>query len=207
MFFLVYDGQTTQIPELKKTFRNRIHEIQEKQKLTENNIEVRTNHSEQSELAKYYLDPHFQIIHMFLTIKKFAQEPALIAKELNMSEKSLSSYLEYLSRLKIIEYRQQQWIVKQDNLHLSKSSDLYKAYRSLMRIKALEQMDRAEEDDFYSFSVIFSTDPATQAKIKDEFLQFLKRTKALAALGKDESVYQINFDLLNWTRSEKSNGQ
>lgn len=198
--FLTYDYQTTQISELKKKLLSEIDSIQNIQKLTESNISVETQNLNPEDLSRYYLDPYFSVIHMFLTIKKFSKEIHLIAQSIGISQDALLTYIEHLNRMKLIEYKKDQWIVLKDNLHLSKTSSLYKAYRSLMRLKSIEQMEHLTEEEFYSFSVVFSSDPEVRKKIKDEFLNFLKKTQNLVSQGKEQSVYQMNFDLFNWER-------
>ena len=90
-------------------------------------------------------------------------------------------------------------VVRLRNFHLPAESPLYRAYRLGVRVRAYERLQNSRTNDNYSFSVIFSSNEEVRAKIHKEFLKFLQRVEKWVKDGKAEEVYQMNFDLMNWS--------
>lgn len=183
----------------KKELQKKINQIQKEHQSTHAHISVKTEELHVDALNEYYSDPYHQLIHMFLTIDKFKKNPDLIGAKINLSVNKVQSYMESLARMKVITFDQGQINVIQDNLHLSSGSSLIKAYRSLTRLQAMEQINKLNEEDAYTFTVAFSADKNTKEKIQQNFLEFLKETQKLVGKSKEEELYQINFDFLKWS--------
>lgn len=196
---LVYDHQTTEVPEKKKILATKIESKQRQYLKTEANIKAESQSTSTELLNTYYLDPYFSVIHMYLTIPKYQKDSALIATELKMSPKLLTEYLDKLLEMRVVEKQHSEFKIIKDNLHLSENSPIYKAYRSLMRIKSIQQMETLPPEKSYSFSALFSTEPAAKKTIHKAFLNFLKETQKIVQKGKETDVYQMNFDLFDWS--------
>jgi hypothetical protein len=100
----------------------------------------------------------------------------------------------------LIEATKQGYVVKQEWIHLPADSDLYRPYRALQRVKSLERIQQLATDRTYNFSVTFTADEETRIEIRRQFQVFLKRIEELARKAPEEEVYQINFDLFDWSR-------
>lgn len=196
---LVYDHQTTEVLEKKKILSAKIEMKQRHHLKTEANIKAEPQTASPELLQSYYLDPYFSVIHMYLTIGKYQKEPQLIAAELKMPLKTLNGYLDKLLEMRVVEKQNSEFKVIKDNLHLPENSPIYTAYRSLMRIKSIQQMESLPPEKSYSFSALFSTDPAAKKTIHKAFLNFLKETQKIVQKGKETDVYQMNFDLFDWS--------
>ncbi len=196
---LVYDHQTSTVLEKKKWLGGKIENKQHQHMKTESNIKAEAQTTSLELLNTYYLDPYFSVIHMYLTIPKFQKNPESVASSLKITEKILNEYLDQLLEMRIIEKQGTEFKLIKDNLHLPENSPIYKAYRSLMRMKSIQQMETLAPEKSYSFSAIFSTDPVARKTIHKAFLAFLKETQKLVQKGKETEVYQMNFDLFDWS--------
>lgn len=182
----------------------KIAEVRQSKIRTEASLKVEQTQPEGLDLLEYYVDPIFQVLHMCLTIRKFQLNPGQLAELLRISTPLLRKYLRALKRMKIIDYQDRQGaftkvVVVRDNLHLPHDSVLHDVYAARIRLKALEQAERLEKGDAYRFSVIFSTDRKTRDSIHSSFLTWLKGVQKSVGDGREEDVFQMNFDLLKWT--------
>jgi hypothetical protein len=87
----------------------------------------------------------------------------------------------------------------------STDSQVYILYRFKQRIKSLERIKRLNEVKTYNFSAVFSAAKHTPKRIKTKFLELLELLELLEFAGtvaitsKNEELYQMNFDLFNWS--------
>lgn len=201
---LLHSFERSEVPARKKELQVRIDAIRTAKLKTEANLKVEAPRIMELDLTEYYLDPLFQVIHMCLTLRRFQQEPEAIAAGLGLKPASLANYLRGLERMKIAELtllrgRIVRAQVLRDNLHLPDDSILHSAYAGRMRLKGLERMDQLTSDEAYRFSVIFSTNARVRQKIHSSFIEWLKSTQKAVQGSREEDVYQMNFDLFNWT--------
>lgn len=196
------------VPARKASLERQIKSLRGMKLKTESNLSVETSHTQAADLTPYYLDPLMQIIHMYLTIRRFALNPDKIADSLRISLPALNRRLKNLESMGIIRLhfsserrgRIERVEVLRDNLHLPQDSVLHASYATRLRLKAMERMENAEHpDDAFRFSVIFSASPKTRERIHASFLDWLKGIQKIVQSDREEEVYQINFDLLNWT--------
>jgi len=197
--FLIFEQERTVVQKRKTELQTQISSLKKRHARTEAHLESKILPTGSENFQEYYLDPNLQIIHMFLTIDRFARNTALIGEKLHLRADILADALRKLQRLGIVEMRESKFQVVLDNIHLPKGSDLYPPYRSLLRAKANGWVDRLPADKSYNFSAIFSTTPRTKQKIHMAFLDFLKSAQEMAGKTKSEEVYQMNFDLFGWS--------
>ncbi|MGZ3772753.1 MAG: TIGR02147 family protein [Pseudobdellovibrionaceae bacterium] len=186
-------------PDRREYYIKKIEDLRSQSLKTENKIKVNTVSSAKESLAEYYSDPFFPLIHMFLTLERFQKNPEALKEYLAIPKSKIHLYLDRLNDMNLIEFKDKKWTVIQDTIHLPRTSHLIKTYRALMRLKALEKMDRSSEEDFYSFSVVFSSNAEVQKEIQNRFLSFLSDVQKIVKEEKESDVYQMNFDLLKWS--------
>lgn len=167
---------------------------------SENSLQAETHPAFIQEMTeKYYLDPYYQLIHIFLTIDRFNKQPSLIRERLGLSENKFNVYIDDLLNWKIVEFKNSSFKVLKNNLHLSKDSNLTSAFQNFARQSSMSRMNQLESQDYYSFSAIISCDEKTKDKIQKKFLEFLKQCQTDVSKSPSQEVYQINFDLLKWS--------
>lgn len=196
---LTHQIQNCQIDQRKRALLKEVEKIQAQKLKTESHIRTQEVFTREQSLDDYYTDPLFVIIHMALTLETYQKDPLKLAAAISIGQDVLKTYLRKLEQMGVIEFKNSRYRIAKDNLHLSSDSPLYKAYRTMMRLKALEQMDRSEKDAFYSFSVVFSTSPKIRKLIQKKFLDLISEIQKEMAKEPETDVYQMNFDLVGWT--------
>ena len=79
-----------------------IKEIQKKHNKSETHLQSDIVDLPEEDLSEYYLDPDMQIVHMALTLERFMSSPAMICKELLISDFKLNQILEKLEKMQVI---------------------------------------------------------------------------------------------------------
>jgi transcriptional regulator with XRE-family HTH domain len=195
----VYLQQICTAEKRKSFYRNRAEEIRKKALNTESKLSVKAQNPASQMLSQYYADPYYSLIHMFLTLEEYRQNPQALASVLSIDQSRVSSYLDDLESMGIIQQQGRRWKVVKNNIHLPESSPFVKAHRSLLRVKAMEKIDRLDPKDFYSFTVVFSADGVVKRQAHELFLTYLEEVQDLVNNSAETEVYQMNFDLLKWS--------
>ncbi|MGE0173361.1 MAG: DUF4423 domain-containing protein [Oligoflexales bacterium] len=197
----LYEYDRTQIADRRRDLRAKLDAFKQQMKKTESHIQHRAGASHtDKELVQYYLDPYYKLVHMFLSVKRFKQDIGGIAKTLKISKDKVTAILRNLEQMGLIEFREKNYEIKKDFLHLSADSPIMTTYRKAIRLKAMERMDQEPESaQPYTFSVVFSATKETQGQIQHLFFEFLNAMQPLVEKAEAEDVFQLNFDLLSWT--------
>lgn len=197
--FVLLELENSQIPARRRQFEEKIKAIRAEHRRTEAHIQTTAVEAQAEGLASYYLDPILQLIHMYLTIPAFAREPRLVGESLGLIPHKLKEAVMKLERLGILKRGNEGVEVLIKEMHLSSKSELFAPYRTLLRVKANEQLQRLSEPEAYSFSVLFSADRRAKDQIHQDFLSFLKQAQSQVKKAKEVEVYQMNFDLFGWS--------
>jgi uncharacterized protein (TIGR02147 family) len=194
--------------ELKKTgydkrrrdLDKKIDKIQRSNLRAEKNIStpVITLKSEQAE--RYYLDPHIQIVHIYLSIPKAKKTLEDLAQKFSLSHKRMAEILKVLQDIGYIRKTAKAYELLVSGRHLPRESPLLRPHQQLLRLKSLEQILSLSDESVYSFSATISTSPETRSQLQNEFLKFLNAAEKLVKKSNPEKLYQINFDLFPWEK-------
>lgn len=185
----------------KRELNERIEKTRSRNLQTDAHLQLKTMPAQSAELLDYYLDPATQLVHMFLTVPRYAKEPDRIARDVGYTKRQLADALDRLLRLGIVRFEAGAYQVLRDNLHLTPGTRTFETYRTLMRLKAIEQIPRAAPEDTYNFAVVFSADDASRASIQARALEMIRATESLVRKAPQEDVYQMTFDLFKWSQS------
>ncbi len=184
----------------KKALRLQLQKIKEKQEKTESSLKVEVIAPTDDYLSRYYLDNTIRLVYAFMGIPDFANNPQKIAESLNFSEKTVQEAIVYLLDVKLIERDESGRLQKtKTQMHLPRQSHLFEAQRKLFLYRCLEHQDRTRNSTDYNFGVTFSATSETKEKIKKKFLEFLNDIQPLVNEAEAEEVFQMNFDLFNWS--------
>jgi transcriptional regulator with XRE-family HTH domain len=168
---------------------------------TESAIKVVREDSLEINKWEYYTDIDLQLVHIFMTVPSFAEEPKRICNQIGISEVRLESILLQLQNWQLLEFKAGKYKAKDPKLHLPESSPVFLAFGILQRIKTIEKLRhmKAEKGDDYFFSVVFSAETKFQAKLKRKFLDLLKDVQSEVIESPAQQVYQLNIDLFKWS--------
>ena len=193
------EAERSVVVERKEVIAHEVQRIRLKHLRTENYIGAKSPEARDEQLRLFRLDPVAQLVHMFMTVKRYSKSTKLIQKDLHVSDFEMKRILDLLVNAGLAKLENNMWRASSSSLHLSQDSEIYPAYRLLMRLKALEKLQSDPTDDTYSFSVVMSAEPATKDFIHEAFLEFLRKIEAEVKKAEPVEVYQINFDILRWS--------
>ncbi len=196
---LLHQWERSSVPARRDSMENELRKMRAANTKTEKHLKADISLHDKVESASYYLNVNAQLVHMFLTIPGFAEAPSTIAKALAISDSAIADILRLLSQLGIITYKGGRIIVLRDALHMPKDAPLSAPYRTMMRLKALENIQNQSTSDPYGYSLFFSADDEASAAIQGLFFDFLKKAEKIIRPAKCKKVFQMKFDLLDWT--------
>lgn len=148
--------------------------------------------------SEYYLDLNFQIVHMLLTIERYARDATQIAAVLKLPDAEIARIVHRLSQLGIVSLQDGVYVVVRDLLHLPQADGIFPAHNRLLRLRSLERLAQAQDPKPYSFSATVSADLVAFEAIRKDFLALVKRAQEVVAKAPQTSVFQLNFDLFTW---------
>ncbi len=191
---LLYEYNRSSVDSRRKVLSIQLEKMKTRLTSAQNYLKSVETPSGDLKLDEFYLDFNAQLIHMFLTVDRYAKSPDLIRKALHLSKEVFSQKLELLERLGLTDGLE----VKKASLHLPSSSPLFSTYRNNMRTHAIARLASQSEENAYSFSVLFSSEDQAFQETKLRFMEFIEWAQANSQKYDPKEVFQINFDLLNW---------
>lgn len=200
--FLLLEFSRSIVQERKKNLLRQIKEIQSRHRDTRKHLKTEMIHAlEVTEYNRYYLDPYGPIIHIFLSLPKYASDPSLLIRHLNITEMRLQKTIQLLEELHIIRWNQTKktYELLKDHIQLVADSPFNLPYQLFQRNNAIQKIQSQTHEDRFIFSVTFSANNKTKDEIHEEFLKFLKKVEALVKETTPQDVFQMNFDLFGWT--------
>jgi len=196
---LLHDFEKSTISARKEILAREIERCRSRLMKTEEHIHAdRLSTNENVNISEYYLDVHTQLVHMFLSIPKYATKPSEIAKEMQVAPDEIAKQVAILERMGIVRAERGRYRVLRDSVHLSTDSPIYKTFRVLQRLKTCQRLQSKNDERDYSFSVAFSADEDTREKIQQAFLKFISEMEPKVKNAPAKQVFQMNFDLFGW---------
>lgn len=195
-FLLLVDYSKSYTDEYKKFLKNKIKEVQRRNLKTEKVLSLVKLSDEV--ITSYYLNPLNIIIHMYATLDRIKNIKS-IADSLKISESSVQKTVNNLVRMGILKIENGEIISVLNNLHLPSDSPLCIPHQKIMSqyIQSFKDF-RGGDHVGYNTMFTFSANNETYVKIKNEFLQCLKKIDQLIDNSPSTQVYQIQFDLFPW---------
>ncbi|MEY4630913.1 MAG: hypothetical protein RIQ81_1033 [Pseudomonadota bacterium] len=148
----------------------------------------------------FYLDINALFVHMFLSIDSYRSQPEKVREQLHLSRLAFEKALDRCEKAQLIHRAPDGIKIIKENIHLPPDSPLFSAFRVAMRLKALELLQNAQTQNDYSLSVLYSAKSDTQQEVREKFLDFLKWVQKKTQSDRPDTVFQLNFDLLRWSR-------
>lgn len=195
---ILHQWQRAYVPLRKTHLENELTEIRRTNEKSEHHVPAPPVEVSSPTLVDYYLDPDSQLTHMFLSIERFANKHEIIRQKLDLSKERFSQILKRLLQLKVVVLKKGNYLVERGHMHLPWDSSLIVPYRTLLRLRGIERVNKAGKRA-YSYSVIFTASPKEREIIQKEFVEFLKRFDPIVRKAPSKEVYQMNFDLFDWS--------
>lgn len=197
---LLLDFARTGLAERRAALEAELRRIQAAKRQTHEHLAAEPVRATEAGLSEYYLEPHNQIIHICLSIPRYAKDPARLAKDLGLAPAKVNAALATLERLGLIGRADGGgWKTLVRNIHLPPGTPVYKAWRTQLKLLALHRMEAVPDGETYSFSAVFSATPEVRRQAHARLLAALKEIEGLVRGATQEEAYQISIDLFPWT--------
>lgn len=199
--FLLHDFNRAGVEKRKIALGRELEQLRAKAAKTEGHIRYDKLISDDvSQFSKYYLDINTQLVHMFLTVQRYRNDLSLIESALRIDSTQMHQHLARLEELGLIKIEGAKISILRDELHLSADHPIFPIYRSMMRIRATSRLQENSDADNYSYSAFVSASSNTRILVKKRFLAFLKELQKEVGTDNPQEVFQINFDVLSWSK-------
>lgn len=198
--FLLHDYNRSGLHARRHKIEVEIFEYKKKYSATEHHIKTdKVLESEENpEFKEFFLNPEFQLLHIFLLVPRFRQNLGLLAK--CFEARVLNRGLEILQILEIIKIVDNRIDLNANKfLHLPATHSIYQTFRILTRLKALAKIQNNHDQGNYGFSAFFAGDLKIRDRTREKFLKFLAEVQQDSVESEKEDVYQITFDILKWS--------
>lgn len=197
---LLHLHERSSVAEKRERLRREIEAMRQEHLTVSRHLKAASVPLNASDYAEYYLDPSMQIVHMYLTIERYARDIGKVREQIGISEVEMTAVLARLTRLGFIAFRSGRYHVLKDGMHLPAESPLYRPYRTLLRVRALQRIEWLPPGETYNFSVLFTADDDARRRIQAHFLEFAKKVEEEVKGAPARDVYQLGFDLFKWSK-------
>lgn len=203
---LVLEWQRTTVTTKKIKLKTRIDALRQAGLNTEHYLQASQKLSDEPSELDYYHDVWVQIVHIFLTVRRYRIDPSLILRELNLTRRHLLNILRLLEQKRYINRDRETGVyeVLVEHVHLTKDSPFYLPWLRQLKSVCVEPIFNENSHIApYSFSVTYSSDTESQLRIKARFLKFLQEVEADVDSSEKEQVFQMSFDMFSWDQKDK----
>ena len=196
---LLHDFQNSDHQKRRKILKQKLDAIVTDTKRIEHKLTAKQVTFTDQELMEYYSDPYFAIVHIALTIKRYAEAPILLARDLKISNEKLGSLFAKLEKLKLISRNGKSIDVLETSLHLPKDSPLSRVSRTLLKLLTIERQNHIDTDNNRYYWVTFTANTENQQKIWQKLQESLREIEVIVHESPSEHVYYLGMDLLPLT--------
>lgn len=177
--------------ELEKYWKQKIEKILEQRQVVAERIQSKNELNAEDQMT-YYSTWHFSAVHMMLMIPRFATAP-VIATYLQLPLAQVRKILEFLIRIGLAREEGGAYKIGENRIHLGKNSPILLRHHANWRMRGMQAMDRAAEEDlFYSGPICLSESDAK--KIKEMLLKFIEDAEKIIAPSTEEAVFCLGLD-------------
>lgn len=197
---LLLDHERSVVNERKAELSQEIEQMQRDHLQTEKYLQAEVEDAPLEKIfPRYYLEPVHQIIHIALSVERFAQNPKLLEPILGVSHDRIVSVLEALESHGVIAQKSGRWTTLRKQVHLKRNSDLYPAWKMQMQNLGQARNQLGISEKSYGFAVVFSADEKARKRIQTKLLELITEIEPLVVKAPAQNVYQLSLDLLPWT--------
>jgi len=203
---LLLEYARSQFPERRGALEQKIRQVRAKKLEATQHLTSRVVDPSDAAMAEYYYNPVNQIVHIALSIPRYQRDPAKLRDDLGLAGAQFERALGTLVRLGIVSKVVDRYKVEVFDIHLSREHVVYETWRDQIRLLSVERLKALDQENSYSFSVVFNASEPVRLAIQAQFMKFLEEIKREVDGAQDEECYQINFDLLRWTAPAATGG-
>lgn len=187
-FILLVNHQRAGTFELKNFYQNALDKVlKESQKIEKRIHEPQALNKEDS--LKYYSRWVYLAVHVAVSIPGL-KDLRSIANKFDLKLEEAQEVLDFLVQTQIISYdlKTRKYSVGPTYTHIGNKSELIYHHHYNWRVKALEKIADKDESALH-YSAVYSLSKEDALKIKDKFLDLIKRNVEILKLSKEEVLY------------------
>lgn len=200
---LLLEWERSSYPPRKKDLSKCIEEIRRKNLSSIRYVTTKESPLSEKQQETYYLDPNVELLHMYLGVPRLSQEIKEISKSLAVTEEFIRETLKFLESTGLVEVRKGRWVKNPVKQHLPEDSPICRPHQSLVRFKSLDHIQKIPKEKKYSFMATVTMDEEARLKIQAAYLSFLKEAQNIVEKSEPEGIYQIQFDMFPWLKSDE----
>lgn len=191
--------ELTNHPKRRKQLTQQIEQIRKSELKIEKVIHNLDHPKRMHQTWEYYSDPDILLVHLALTIPRFASSPDALLKFLDISKERLNQILMTLQDWNLIQFQGEKYHLEDPVQHLPKDSPLFRLHSTALRQRTIEKIRKLDDENSFIFSTVFSADAALQNRLRKKILALLKETQADVGAAKSDDLFQMNIDFFSWT--------
>lgn len=150
---------------------------------------------DEKHIGRFYTNWNYQVAHALVSIESL-QTPQALAQFLGINLNEIQKILDFLSNVGLVNIRGNRYQIGQKHLHLPSDSPFIPSYHSHWRLKAIESLKNIRPSDLhYSAIYVISQEDAT--RIKETFLQTIKKIVEIAKASPEKEGVGVCLDLFN----------
>lgn len=195
---LLKEWERSEHPVRKSTLLKQIQQTRAQKLRLEKELKIAPPSFLKEEMESYYLDPNFELIHLYLGTKKAPTDSHTIAKIWNFPEEYVEQIITFLRSKGLIEKQKTTWLTKPIHQLLPTSSSLCKPQQMLKRLRVLDVLQKNPTIDAYTFSATLTMTEDSKLYIQGLFLEFIKEIEKEVLKSQPENIYHLQFDLVPW---------
>lgn len=190
-FMLLVQRERAGTNSLQTYFTKQIKKIQEERLNLKERLQIKEGMSKEEQVA-YYSSHIYALIHIALTVEAFQTIEAL-AERLSLPETKVKEVLEFLVECKLAVKKKGHFEIGTARIHIGNDSKLVSKHHSNWRVKVLENLDLATEEDSHYSSVV-SCSAQDVPMIRERLLKAIDDIKKIIKDSPAEDLYVFNAD-------------
>lgn len=192
-FLLMVERERAGTVGLKQYFAKKMKQIELKKDNLSVNLNLKSNGAVdiQQEFFKFW---YYSAIHTLTSIPKF-QDPDAIAKKLNLSLPLVTSALNKLVDLKLVNRKNGRYTVAKTSLHLPHDAAMINAHHINWRLQSIDRLTCRGEDRDLFYTSVASVSRSDFLRIKTLLTKVIGETKEIIRDSNEETLISFNIDL------------
>lgn len=131
---LLLERDRSSVSDRRKSLEARIQSVRRKHLKIAEHVSAQKADFTETRLSEYYLDPWVQIVHVCLSIPRYAQDVRLLAHDLMVPEELIGRSIQTLVQLRMLKMHRNTLELTVEQLHLPKGSKLFDAWKSQLKL-------------------------------------------------------------------------
>lgn len=177
---------------LEKFYEGQIREIREKRQQIRERIQVSHELKGEDQMT-YYSAWYYLAIHILVALPPFQTKEAL-CRHLHLPPAKVGEVLDFLHSRGLVIEKSGRYGIGVARIHLGHGSPMLARHHANWRMKAIEAVDHADQDDLH-YSGVIGISAEDGNKLKSLLLSFIEKTEGVVRESKEDTAFCLLLDL------------